>query len=149
MRSFEESCSLGRGNISNMSEIGSIGSDKLTKIIDAYQDVDPIWLLTGEGEMLKSLDPPISQPQKRHSIENNSTQQPLEGMLTYLQAENKELKTENKELKAEINSLNKQIGGLGGELKGKDEVISIFKEELHLLKKDFPTPSARGARRAV
>ena len=54
MRSFEEACGLGRGNISNMSQEGGIGSDKLTKIIDAFPMVDLYWLLTGEGDMLKS-----------------------------------------------------------------------------------------------
>ena len=54
MRAFEETCGLGRGNISNMSQEGGIGSDKLTKIIDAFPKVDLYWLLTGEGDMLKS-----------------------------------------------------------------------------------------------
>lgn len=31
VRAFEEKCGLGRGNISNIQEGGSIGSDKLTK----------------------------------------------------------------------------------------------------------------------
>ena len=54
MRAFEETCGLGRGNISNMSQEGGLGSDKLTKIIDAFPMVDLYWLLTGEGDMLKS-----------------------------------------------------------------------------------------------
>ena len=54
MRAFEETCGLGRGNISNMSQEGGIGSDKLTKIIDTFPMVDLYWLLTGEGDMLKS-----------------------------------------------------------------------------------------------
>ncbi|MBF1527483.1 MAG: S24 family peptidase [Prevotella salivae] len=54
MRAFEETWGLGRGNISNMSQEGGIGSDKLTKIIDAFPMVDLYWLLTGEGDMLKS-----------------------------------------------------------------------------------------------
>ncbi len=48
VRAFEEKCGLGRGNISNIQEGGSIGSDKLTKIIDTFPDVDIKWLLTGE-----------------------------------------------------------------------------------------------------
>ena len=51
IRKFEEICHLGRGNISNMSEV--VGSDKVTKIIDAYPEVSCEWLLTGRGEMLK------------------------------------------------------------------------------------------------
>lgn len=48
IRAFEEKCNLGRGNISNMSSEGAIGSDKLAKIIDTFPDVDIYWLLMGE-----------------------------------------------------------------------------------------------------
>lgn len=54
MRSFEDSCGLKRGNISNMNQDGSLGSDKLSKIIDTFHDIDPYWLITGKGEMLKT-----------------------------------------------------------------------------------------------
>lgn len=53
IRSFEEECGLGRGNISNMSPNGAIGSDKLTKIIDTFPDVDLYWLVTGDPEGLR------------------------------------------------------------------------------------------------
>lgn len=55
MRKFEEKCGLGRGNISNMKSDGSIGSDKLAKIIDTYPKVAIEWLLIGQGEMLKAM----------------------------------------------------------------------------------------------
>lgn len=51
IRKFEEHCQLGRGNISNMSEDGSIGSDKLSKIIDNFPEISIHWLLTGKGDM--------------------------------------------------------------------------------------------------
>lgn len=50
IRAFEEKCGLGRGNVSNMSADGSIGSDKLTKIIDAFPTVDAYWLITGKDD---------------------------------------------------------------------------------------------------
>lgn len=50
IRGFEEKCGLGRGNISNMSPDGSIGSDKLSKIIAAFPDTNINWLLTGNHE---------------------------------------------------------------------------------------------------
>ena len=49
IRAFEEKCGLGRGNISNMASSGAIGSDKMTKIIDTFPDVDAYWLLTGRA----------------------------------------------------------------------------------------------------
>ena len=60
IRSFEETCGLGRGNVSNMSQDGSIGSDKLSKIFDAFPDTDLYWLLTGNGEMIKGGTLPVA-----------------------------------------------------------------------------------------
>ena len=60
IRSFEEKCGLGRGNVSNMSQYGSIGSDKLSKIFDTFPDADLYWLLTGEGEMLREQQTPVA-----------------------------------------------------------------------------------------
>lgn len=54
IRSFEEICGLNRGNISNMSDDGSIGSDKLSKIFDRFPDLNPKWLLLGQMPMLLS-----------------------------------------------------------------------------------------------
>lgn len=54
MRRFEESCGLSRGNLSNMNDNGSIGSDKLSLIFDAHPEINPDWLISGQGEMLRS-----------------------------------------------------------------------------------------------
>lgn len=60
MRSFEDKCGLNRGNISNMSDNSSIGSDKLSKIFDNFPDINPIWLISGKGDMLKAEHPSSS-----------------------------------------------------------------------------------------
>ncbi len=71
IRAFEEHCGLGRGNISNMSADGALGSDKLTKIIDTFPEVDLHWLLTGiysgasaviEAQDLPNKATPASKP---------------------------------------------------------------------------------------
>lgn len=54
IRALEEKCGLNRGNISNMSDNGNLGSDKLSKIFDTLPDVDPLWLITGRGNMHKT-----------------------------------------------------------------------------------------------
>lgn len=48
VREFEKTSGLKRGNISNMT--GSLGSDKVAKIIAAYPDINIFWFLSGEGE---------------------------------------------------------------------------------------------------
>lgn len=59
IRSFEEKCGLNRGNISNMNEDGSIGSDKLSKIFDTFPSLNPKWLITGKGPM--TTDPEVKE----------------------------------------------------------------------------------------
>lgn len=54
IRAFESECNLQRGNISNMSETGAIGSDKMSKIFARFPDLNLEWLLTGDGVMFKS-----------------------------------------------------------------------------------------------
>lgn len=63
IRAFEEKCGLGRGNISNMGEASSIGSDKLTKIIDTFPEIDLYWLLLGVGDMLRHTHTPTVKEQ--------------------------------------------------------------------------------------
>ena len=53
----------------------SIGSDVIESIIKTYPDLNVVWLLTGEGKMLKSQEQPEEldfdklSPQKQQAIE--------------------------------------------------------------------------------
>lgn len=50
---FENSLGASRGSISKAVKDGkSIGSQMLEKILSVYTDLNPTWLLTGQGEML-------------------------------------------------------------------------------------------------
>lgn len=49
---FEKMAGISNGYISNIKE--SIGTSILTKIFNASKDLNPDWLLYGEGEMLKT-----------------------------------------------------------------------------------------------
>lgn len=49
---FEKKVGIGNGYISHNK--GSLGSDVVAKIYAAYPDLNLVWLLTGEGEMIKS-----------------------------------------------------------------------------------------------
>ncbi|MCL1942440.1 MAG: hypothetical protein FWF54_02685 [Candidatus Azobacteroides sp.] len=54
---FEKSIDMSNASFGkSLKNKGSIGSDKLERILKAYPDLNPEWLLTGKGEMLKKLD---------------------------------------------------------------------------------------------
>lgn len=48
---FEKSSGLSNGFVKNIGK--SIGMDKLEKILKSYPNLNGVWLMTGEGEMLK------------------------------------------------------------------------------------------------
>lgn len=52
---FEKVVGLSNGFVNNISK--GIGADKLQKILCAFPELNPSWLLTGEGEMLKNDSP--------------------------------------------------------------------------------------------
>lgn len=57
--SFEQKCGIANGYLKKQSRgKGSIGSEILEKIINRYRDLDPEWLLTGRGTMLRDNDYP-------------------------------------------------------------------------------------------
>ena len=54
IRKFEEKCQLNRGVLGNMGENSSLGSDKLSYILDNCPEINPTWLVTGRGNMLQN-----------------------------------------------------------------------------------------------
>lgn len=51
---FEQKIELSNGYFSKqLKHLGSVGSDILIKIYHAYPELDILWILTGEGQMLK------------------------------------------------------------------------------------------------
>lgn len=54
---FEKEVGLTRGVLYNAIRDGkTVGSDKLTKIIVKYPDLNLLWLLSGEGDMIKEIN---------------------------------------------------------------------------------------------
>ena len=52
---FEKSIGMSNASFGKqLKKKGAIGSDKLENILRIYSDLSPQWLMTGEGEMLKS-----------------------------------------------------------------------------------------------
>jgi hypothetical protein len=51
---FEKKIELSNGYFSKqLKHLGSVGSDILIRIHETYTDLDILWILTGEGQMLK------------------------------------------------------------------------------------------------
>ena len=53
MRELESKCGLKRGNLSNIKDNGTIGVDKASKILDAFPEILPEWLLAGKEPILR------------------------------------------------------------------------------------------------
>ena len=85
--------------ISNIIKGKKYGTDKLIAILDGFRDLNPMWLLFEEGEMLRSYDADIQQ--------GNNNSIVSEPKLNY-----KSISSEQETIKAQrthIESLNEQL----------------------------------------
>lgn len=88
---FEKSIGMSNASFGkSLKNGGSIGGDKLEKILSVYPDINAEWLLTGGGEMLKS-----TTKMNISHIDNEWILKRFEEIVT----ENALLKRENEELK--------------------------------------------------
>jgi len=77
---LEEFCSnigLTYGNFKGNAKNTPINSDSLANILSIIPDVNPTWLLTGEGEMLRTpVIQPEGQPPPKNEVKTEATAPP-------------------------------------------------------------------------
>ncbi len=103
---FEKKIELSNGYFSKqLRHLGSVGSDILIKIYLAYPELDILWILTGEGQMLRSES--SNYPVSKQQIVEDYTHK---------------YSTDNKKLKRLENDFDKlQIA-----LKDKEKIIGLY-----------------------
>lgn len=63
VHAFEKSLSFSNGSFaSQLKNNKTIGVDKLENILIFYNDINPEWLLTGKGDMFKSINNIVEEP---------------------------------------------------------------------------------------
>jgi Tfp pilus assembly protein FimV len=102
-------CGLSKGLICQAkSGRADIGNKAVEKILASYPDLSRVWLLTGEGSMLKEFHEEIPAPAQGGQAD----------AIVEL------LKEQNAELQAKVDALNQRIGELQALLKKEREEIA-------------------------
>ena len=103
---FEQKIDLSNGYFSKqLKNLGSVGSDILIKIYLAYPELDILWILTGEGQMLKLAE------QESQQIDDII----LEDFTNKYTSENKKLK-----------KLENDFDKLQSSLSDKEKIIGLY-----------------------
>lgn len=103
---FEKSIGMSNASFGkSLKNHGTIGANKLETILSVYSDLNPVWLLTGEGKMLKD-NIGHTQIGDVNTIDNSPINISHGDLIAQLQLENKLLKER---------------------LKDKDEIINLLK----------------------
>lgn len=98
--SFEKS--LGMANASfgkTLKNNGSIGIDKLEKILKVYPDINPLWLVVGDGQMLATATHIGDNSISTHGSSRAEVNYYSGGDIEALKKENDALRAENDYLK--------------------------------------------------
>jgi hypothetical protein len=118
---FEQKIDLSNGYFSKqLKNLGSVGSDILIKIYLAYPELDILWILTGEGQMLKLAE------QESQQIDDII----LEDFTNKYTSENKKLK-----------KLENDFDKLQTSLTDKEKIIGLYE---FMLNGNPPITSSRG-----
>ena len=100
---FEKSIGMSNATFSkSLRNNGAIGTDKLEKILKIYEDLNPEWVVTGKGSMIKESDHKIDIVNEPSISYNGKSQ--INGLIDALEMI-RDLSAENALLKNEIRQL--------------------------------------------
>lgn len=106
-RQLELSTGMSNGSFSSqLKRNKTIGVDRLENILNTYGDINPEWLLTGKGSMLKTNNTSVAL-----SISGNNNTQ-TGGSIVGRGEDNLQLKAEINELKRQLAEKDKTISNL-------------------------------------
>ena len=118
---FEKECGLSTGYIKNMRK--SVSPDKLQSIVQKFPELNPGWLMAGEGNMLKS-NVNVSGDNSGVVVNGNNSNSPIDNRHYYSDSPDV--------LKAQIELLDERIKEKDAQIKEKDAQI---KQLLDILSK--------------
>ena len=104
--SFEKKIGLSNGYFSKqLRNLGSVGSDILIKIDEHYSDLNILWVLNGQGQMISTND----------DLLNTGQSMQVDEYLNKFEVENKKIK-----------NLEQDVEKLQVLIKDKDKIISLY-----------------------
>lgn len=121
LRKLEESIGASNGVIGNaLRKNSDIQSKWVSRIIETYENLNPLWLISGKGEMLR--DSTI-----KNEYLNNFVKEPYS---EYILNENKLSKNDIVNyLKGQIDKMQKEINGLYGQIAVLEHKLSNYENK--------------------
>lgn len=123
INAFEKACGLA---VSTVGKTKSVSPNMLRKITEQFPELNPGWLMTGEGEMLRTEQAKqVSVTHNEHGVQNstfgdNATITGFGPQLEQLETECERLRAENIRLRDENDQLRQQ------NLKLTDKIINLL-----------------------
>lgn len=122
-----------------LDKVKDVGSEKIVKILYAFPDISPEWLLTGNGAMLRGqsapeVAPPPSEPAFPGFIEKI---QELSVKVGRLEAENEHLRAAIEAKQREIEEGTREIDNKEREIEAQQKEIEVQQKEIEAKQREI------------